>query len=186
LLGQLVKCPSCSHTFQAPESEEELVPVRQAAPPLRNEVEEDAPARTRRRPRYEEEDDFPARRRYPDDEYDEDRPRRRDDDRPDKAQAIAVMTLVGGILAVLLSVGFMASCIGFFWPGTYYSLVLGILAIIKGAQLLSQRARRETAPQATAIMQIVNIINLDFINLTLGIIILVFLGDREVKSYYRR
>jgi predicted Zn finger-like uncharacterized protein len=176
LLGQLVKCPACEHTFTAPESEE-AIPV---AIPLRSRDRDDS------RRRREDEEDLPRHRRYAEDEDDR-RPARRGAERkPEKVQAISIMTLVGGILAVLISAGLMATCIGFVWPGTYYSLVLGILAIIKGAQLLSDKAYRESPPQATAIMQIINIINLDAINLALGIIVLVFLSDRDVKAYFRK
>src|SRR5262245_14910072 len=61
--------------------------------------------------------------------------------KPDKVQAMAVMMLVGGILATLSGAGmlFYAGVAGLvtfgfgwlccLWPGTYYNLVLGVLAI---------------------------------------------------------
>ena len=70
----------------------------------------------------------------------------------------------------------------FLWPGTYFSLVCGILCIIKGAQMLSTGGDRETPPMVTAILQVVNVINLDLINVTLGIITLVFINDDEVRE----
>ena len=100
-------------------------------------------------------------------------------------QAIALMTLLGGILAVLVSIALMVTCIGFMWPGTYYSLVAGIFLIVKGAELVGARAHRSAPPQGTAIMQIINVINLDVINLTMGILTLVFLNEREVRGYFR-
>jgi hypothetical protein len=96
------------------------------------------------------------------------------------------MVLSGGIFAILLSLVWMATCVGLVWPGTYYSLVLGIMATVKGARLLGDRAWQEPLPRAIGIMQIINVINLDLINLTLGILVLVFLGDREAKDYFRR
>jgi hypothetical protein len=139
-------------------------------------VEDEPPPRPRRAERDDWEDDR--------DDYD--RPRRRE--KPSKVQAVGVMALVGGILATLLGVGltlggFPVCCL---WPGTYFSLVMGIMAIVKGAQLLGPGAYREAPPTAVAVMQIINVVNGDFVNLTLGILTLVFLSDPEVKRYFRR
>jgi uncharacterized protein YjiS (DUF1127 family) len=113
-------------------------------------------------------------------------------------QAIAIMTLIGGILATLSAtvwlgyfglIGAASLGLGFvfcLWPGPYFSLVLGIMAIIKGSQLLGRHAHRQPPPNSIAIMQIINIINCDWINMTLGIISLVFLSDEEVKDYFYR
>jgi hypothetical protein len=108
------------------------------------------------------------------------------DEKPGKVQAIAVMTMVGGVLALLLGTAFAASCVLLIWPGTYYSFVLGVMAIVQASALLGDGARYQKPPQGIAVMQIVNILNGDFINLTLGIITLVFLNDPEVKGYFRR
>ena len=81
---------------------------------------------------------------------------------PGKVQAIGIMTLVGGILALLTCFGIALGTLFIYIPWIY-SLVLGIMAI----------------------MQIVNIINCDMVNLTLGIITLVFLYDSEVREHLR-
>jgi hypothetical protein len=190
LLGQMVKCPSCSHTFAAPDSLEEAPPPRRPPPLPEPEPPPPPPPRLRLDDRFEE--DRPLRRRaddYDDDyEYDRERSGRRDE-RPGKVQAIAIMTLIGGILATIHGLAMLVfgafTCFCLFWPGTYYSIVLGIMAIIKGSQLLGANAHREAPPQAIAIMQIVNIINGDIANCVMGILSLVFLSERPVKRFFR-
>jgi len=105
--------------------------------------------------------------------------------KPGKVQGIAVMVLVGGILSLLVGVGFAVSCIMLAWPGTYYAFVLGIMAIVKGSQLLGKDDYLQSPPKAIAIMMIINIVNFDVTNLVLGILVLVFLSDPEVEQYYQ-
>ena len=124
-------------------------------------------------------------------EHEDERPSRRgvrrSDPRPGKVQAIAIMTLIGGIYAVLHFLGLSGGSSGIccIWPGTYYALVVGILAIIKGSQLLGQDARLQPPPKGIAIMMIIDIINLDMICCTLGVIVLIFCSDPEVEDYLR-
>ena len=116
--------------------------------------------------------------------------------KPGKLQAMAIMTLVGGILATLVGLGWMVyclllgiftlgiSCIGL--PFAIYELIAEILCIIQGSKLLGNNPDPYYAKtKTTAIMQIVCIICCDGVNLTLGIINLVFLNDEEVKAYIR-
>ena len=116
--------------------------------------------------------------------------------KPGKIQAISIMTLVGGIIGVL--VGLTYGCyfgmvtiatlgLGvFFMILPIYALIFGIMAIIRGSQMLgSNPLPAFKSAKTTAIMQIVNIICCDLINLTMGIVNLVFLNDPEVKDYLR-
>lgn len=107
---------------------------------------------------------------------------------PGKVQAIAIMTLVGGVIGCIAGVGFLGVspfllCLTV--PFGAYSLTMGIMCVIKGSKLLGQNSFMEAPPKTTAIMQIVNIICGDITNLALGIVILVFLSDPEVAAYYR-
>jgi DNA-directed RNA polymerase subunit RPC12/RpoP len=116
--------------------------------------------------------------------------------RPGKVTAIGIMTLVGGIVAGLVSItwfiyglffGLATLGIGFllFLPATY-SLILAVIATVKGILLLTARPQQRSGPLVTAILQIVNIITCDGANVIMGILILVFLSDPNVKAYYRR
>lgn len=191
--GQTVRCPACGKTFtaQSAGSASPYVPVEEVSVPEPHDEE---------LPTASDHGRFPQPRRREDDDYEEaddrdDAPRLRRSGRmsrgapekPGQVQAIAIMMLIGGIYAILLSVGLilvsgLVCCV---WPGTYYSIVLGIMAIVKSATLLGQEGHREAAPSSIAVMQIINIVNGDVINCVLGIISLVFLSDPRVKRYYR-
>jgi hypothetical protein len=144
--------------------------------------------------RYDDfEDDYDD---FDDDEFDRSirRGRRRGSGlRPGKVHAIAIMTLIGGIWACLwaIHIGVWMAFFGLgtcgvtcLNPGPYYSLVLGILAIVKGSQLLGENAAMHPPPRGISIMMIINIINADVVNCVLGILNLVFCGDPEVEGWY--
>jgi predicted Zn finger-like uncharacterized protein len=169
LSGQTVRCPTCGTTFVHTEPE---APPSSEREPLRD-------------------------RDYDEEEIDELSSRRRGTEKPGKVMAIALMMLIGGIWATLHGVLFLAYAglgglltFGFgwvccLWPGPYYSLVMGILAIIKGSALLGERGHLQAPPTSIAVMQIVNIVNGDVPNCVMGIIALVFLNEPETRRYYR-
>ena len=103
--------------------------------------------------------------------------------KPGALQAIAIMQLVGGIVACLMSVSVALSTL-FLWIPWIYSMVIGILCIIKGAQLLGSNAHQQKPPKILAILQIINIITCDVVNLVLGIVSLVLQGNDEVKAFF--
>jgi predicted Zn finger-like uncharacterized protein len=173
-LGRQVRCPTCNAVFEAtvgappPAPSDQFVDYDPHADPRQY-----APER-------------PSR--HYDDEYD--RSRRRRGEKPGKVQAIAIMTLIGGIFALMIALTWLGVDIGSvgvccLWPGQYYSIVLGIMAIIKGSQLLGRDDWKQAPPSTIAVMQIINVINGDVTNCVLGIITLVFLNEPEVKRYYR-
>ena len=105
------------------------------------------------------------------------------DVKPGALQAIAIMQLVGGIIAILVSITVALSTLFIYIPWIY-SLVVGILCVVKGAQLLGSNAHLQKAPKTNAILQIINIIACDWVNLILGIISLVLMNNPEVKAYF--
>ena len=104
--------------------------------------------------------------------------------KPGKIQAIAIITLVQGIMAIIGALIWALSTFCF-WVPFIYGLVYGIMATIKGSAMLGQNPwPAYQTVRTTAIMGIVNVINCDFMfGMTGGIIILVFLNDPEVKAY---
>ncbi|VTR92131.1 Uncharacterized protein OS=Singulisphaera acidiphila (strain ATCC BAA-1392 / DSM 18658 / VKM B-2454 / MOB10) GN=Sinac_3185 PE=4 SV=1 [Gemmata massiliana] len=123
-----------------------------------------------------------------DDEEPEDdhfyRPRRRQ--KPGKLTAIGGMLIGGGTWAIGANVlSFLIFPLWCFWPGFYFAIVWGILAIIRGASMLSA-GWRGGEPRTLVVLQIVQIVNLDVVNLVLGIVNWAFLNDREVRSAFRR
>ncbi|MEO2089437.1 MAG: hypothetical protein ABGY75_08065 [Gemmataceae bacterium] len=77
------------------------------------------------------------------------------------------------VLSIFVSVGLWC-----FWPGFYFGIVWAIFAIIRGAGLLGDRWR-SVDPKVVIILQIVQAVNLDLVNVAMGIIGLVFLNERK-------
>jgi hypothetical protein len=201
LIGKSVQCPECKHTFAAalPEAPPPMPtpePPRTSPKPAWDKKKTRAgAAKTTRKRRDDDDDDDEDDEEDADDDdpddYDDDRRRSRRGRRhevPGKITGIAVMSLIGGIIALLWFFVVSASSGGLccVWPGTYYSLVVGILAIVKGASLFGASAQSQTPPISVGVMLIINIINLDVINVVLGILILVFCSDEEVTTYLAR
>lgn len=97
------------------------------------------------------------------------------------------MLLGGGIYAIVQAALLVLGSTGFccLWPGTYFALVWGIMAIIRGAAITNDNDRGE-APRALLICQIITIINFDVVNMILGILGLVFLNEPDVDRHFAR
>ena len=113
---------------------------------------------------------------------------------PGKFQAIAYMTLGGGIFSVLwclfwiaysflfglAAFGLTCLCI----PLYLYGFVAGIICILHGLKLNgASPGKHYRKTKNTAIMQIICIIGCDPVNLTLGILNLVFMKNPDVRTY---
>jgi hypothetical protein len=154
-VGTDVECPYCQTAYRAQR-------VTTAAP---------------RRSRWDGDEDY-------DDDYD-DRPRRRG--KPGAVSAVGGLLLAGGIYALLhvaaqVLFSHLACCL---WPGVYFALVWGVMAIARGSMMLRQNDLHGS-PKALIIMQIILIVNFDVINCVLGIIGLVLLNNPESRNYYDR
>lgn len=111
--------------------------------------------------------------------------------KPGEVTAIAIMTLISGILNITLGLGLIVTftlgivtiiCI----PLALYPIILGILEIIYAAKLLPNPPKPVEPAQYLAIMQIIDIVFGNVISLAAGILALVFYSDQKVKAYFAR
>ncbi len=119
--------------------------------------------------------------------------------KPGKIQALAIMTLIDGILNIVVvglgwSIFILGTVLGTFGAGFFvliccpvpiYAIVLGILEIIAATKLLPEPAKVKEFPKYLAIMQIVNVITGGILSIVTGILALVFANDPEVVAYFQ-
>ena len=109
-------------------------------------------------------------------------------DKPGYVAAIAIMTLVNGIINILwggaLALNLLPTIVC--WPIGAYPLVLGILEVIYASKLLPNPAQPTQPSQTIAIMEIVAILFINPLALIGGILALVFYGDPQVRAYFAR
>jgi hypothetical protein len=194
-IGHEVECPACKAIFKVKDTSNTKSSSRR-----RREEDDDDEYRSssrrssRRRSQRDEEDDEEdvdgkyrkrSRSRYEEDD-DYERDERGYIAKPSEVQTISTLLIVGGVIACLafLGIGGFSGGACCFWPGTYYELVYGIMAIVRGSQLQQDRAFAQP-PNGVCIMGIITIINGDILNLTLGIIGLSLLGSKNVQRYFR-
>jgi hypothetical protein len=108
---------------------------------------------------------------------------------PGKVQAIAIMTLINGILNVIFGFVFTISVIGatagiglLCSPVTILPSVLGVFEIIGGAKLMGNPPRKFNV-KTIAILEICTIITANVTSLVIGILNLVFYNDPETQAY---
>ena len=111
--------------------------------------------------------------------------------RPGTVTAIAIMTLVNGILNIMWSLGVTVSVvigtvgIGLICvPITILPGVLGIFEIIYGTKLLAVPPKPVQPSQTIAILEICCILVGNVISVVVGILALVFYSQPEVKAYF--
>ena len=113
--------------------------------------------------------------------------------KPGKVQAIAIMTLVGGILAILASLAwatyviifgmlsFGLLCVFIVFP--IYQLTAGIILTVRGSKMLGKNPQTAyPSAKSSAILQIICIICCDLFNLVMGIVSLGNQGDPQVRA----
>ena len=112
--------------------------------------------------------------------------------KPGKVEAIAIMTLVNGILNILCALGGTAAVvlgtigIGILCaPVTLAPAVLGVFEIIYATKLMSSNPQPPLKPNMpVAILEICCIVVGLVISMVVGILALVFYNDPEVKDYF--
>jgi DNA-directed RNA polymerase subunit M/transcription elongation factor TFIIS len=177
LIGTAVQCPKCQHAFTASAPAESAKPTaKEAEPVAANQAPEESEAKKEKRRARDDDSDEPNSRSI------------RMDEKPGHVTGMGIMALVGGIFAILLAVGLGAGTAGAccLWPGTYYSLVVGIMAVVRGSALLADNAHEQEPPRTLAILMIINIINGDITSFVLGIIMLTFCGEKDVIAYLKK
>lgn len=111
--------------------------------------------------------------------------------KPGLVQAIAIMTLVNGILNILwglgVTFGFAVSIVGLcITPLTILPGVLGIFEILYATRLLAENPRGVRPDQTIAILEIACIAAGNVLSAVVGILALVFYNDEQVRGYFAR
>ncbi|MBI4730850.1 MAG: hypothetical protein HY781_01735 [Chloroflexi bacterium] len=113
--------------------------------------------------------------------------------KPGMVQAIAIMTLINGILNIIWGLSLTGTvAIGTMFigllcaPVTILPSVLGIFEILYAVKLMSNPPQPVKPSQTIAILEICCILLGDVLSLVVGILALVFYNDANVKAYFAR
>jgi hypothetical protein len=112
-------------------------------------------------------------------------------EKPAMVQAIAVMTLVNGIINIVYAFGItlliIIGTLGFgilCAPLTILPGILGIFEILYAVKLLPEPPKPTKPNQTLAILEICAILAGNVVSLVVGILNLVFYNDERVKAYF--
>ncbi len=115
--------------------------------------------------------------------------------KPDQLNAVAILTLISGVLNVATFFGLacglgsllLLSVVGIVClPLLVYPLVLGILEIVYAAKLLPNPPQPVKPARYLAVMEICGILFGNIISAVIGILALVFYSDPTVQAYMDR
>lgn len=111
--------------------------------------------------------------------------------RPGLVTAIAVMTLLSGIINLFWGYVASASALGSFFgvvclPIAILPTILGVFEIIYAAKLLSTQPQPVQPSTSLAVFQILTFFMLNIFSAVVGILSLVFYNDVVVKQYFAR
>jgi hypothetical protein len=114
-------------------------------------------------------------------------------ERPGKVQAIAIMTLLNGILNILYGLMITAVVVlGTLFIGiicswlTILPTVLGIFEVIYAAKLLANPPQPVKPSKTIAILEIVAVLAGNIVSAVVWILVLVFYDDPAVKGFFAR
>lgn len=104
--------------------------------------------------------------------------------KPTRIEHAGYFLLGGGAVALLTGVG-VALLSGCLWIPWIYSMGLGVMSIIWGAQLLNRKTPGMGAsmPRALAVMLIINLITCDLVGAVMGILALSALNAPESQAW---
>jgi len=100
-------------------------------------------------------------------------------EKPGQVTAIAILTLISGIINCLTIFALFA-----LWIPAIFALVVGIFELVYAAKILPDPIRTSKMNKTVAILQIVNVINCAGLGVVTGILALVFYNDPRVQAYY--
>lgn len=111
--------------------------------------------------------------------------------KPGLVTAIAIMTLVSGIINLFWGYVASASALGTIvgivcLPITILPTILGVFEIIYAAKLLSAQPQPVQPSTSIAIFQILTFLIGNIFSMVVGILTLIFYNDKTVKDYFAR